>query len=70
MKNEFIERLVPILQKTKRIEELDLSGNNITDEGFICLCPYISGNITLKSLNLNYNKFVEVSTATAFSQAL
>lgn len=56
LKNEFFNKFAPILQTTK-IEVLDVSGNSISDEGFLYLCPYIKGNQYLRELNLNYSKF-------------
>ena len=55
LKDPFISKLVPILQKIK-LEFLDLSAMNMHDEGFSALCPYLEFNNNLKTLILDYNK--------------
>lgn len=69
LKDNFFKDLVPILQKTK-IEELDISCNNISDDGFLYLCPYFNGNQHLRLLNMNYNKFKIPTAARCLADAL
>lgn len=68
-RNEFIARIVPILQVT-RIQVLDLSCNSLSDEGLLYLTPYLKGNQHLRDINLNYSKFKAETPASSLSEAL
>jgi Ran GTPase-activating protein (RanGAP) involved in mRNA processing and transport len=52
---------------------LDLSCNNISDDGFLYLCQYLKdlkANAKLRSLCLNYNKFRIPTAAKELAEAM
>lgn len=69
LKDDFMRLLVPILIKT-RIETLDLSSNNISDDGILWLGKYLKGNQFLKTLILNYSRFKTDQPIIEFTLAL
>ena len=51
-----MESLGKFIQNSQTIEQIDIGDNIITDKGIEILLPYLIGNITIKYLNISYNK--------------
>ena len=72
LKDVFVKNLLPVLVQL-RLEHLDLSCNNINDDGFLYLCQYLKdtkANQSLQSLLMNYNKFRIPTAAKEIAEAL
>ena len=52
---------------------MDLSCNNVSDDGFLYLCQYlrdVKANARLRALSLNYNKFRIPTAAKELAEAM
>eukprot|EP00347_Sterkiella_histriomuscorum_P001742 403370862 len=57
--NNFLKQLTPILLTLSKLTYLDLSANQLTEDGLYDAKQFILNNFTLKELKFQYNKFVD-----------